>query len=591
MKNMKKKIGITALLALLGIATYCFFYDFDHDNDIIYYGGDILTMRDSSDKIEAIYVKNGKIIETGSKETIFKLKTTLTQVIDLQGKTLMPGFFDAHGHFDFATIFADMEDISGVKYRKATDVWRIVEEKSKNGKAGEWLFFYGLDPALTQGVETPSLRYLDSIAPDKPIVLLTKALHVFYANSLAFSTLGITDKTPDPSKVSYYERDANGKLTGGIVEQAALEPIRLKLQEIAKKTYLKNTEKVMADYAQYGVTSAVNMGLSNTNKNVLGLYEHIAGQHAKPMFNLLQLIGKLPKRHANSRIFLYLRKEYDAFLPEKIENRDDFFKIIGIKMWYDGSPYVGSMFLRHPYIRSNFTINDIHLGNNHTSESLLKPEELETLIEKYQSKGWQVAIHAQGDRANEEVIGVYEKIHKKQPINAYRHRIEHCMLLPKTAINAVKTMGISPSFHINHLLYYGEFLKSDIIGDERGEMIFPIQSVAEQGIRYSLHADMPQFYPNPLLLASTSVNRLTESGHLINGKERVSVYQALKSITLDAAWQLHLEDKLGSIEKGKYADFVILDKNPLKNAPEMMASIKVLETIVAGNTIWKMRRN
>lgn len=584
---MKKTIGAILLLALIIVGAYCFFYDYDHNNDTIYYGGDIVTMRDSMDKIEAIYVKNGKIIETGSKEAIFKLKTANTQVIDLQGKTLMPGFFDPHGHFDFMTIFANMTDISGIKYRKSEDVWRIMEETCRNGKAGEWLFFYGLDPALTKGINTPSLNYLDSIAPDKPIVLITKALHIFYANSKALADLGITDKTPDPSKASYYERDATGKLTGGIVEQAALEPIRLKMLELFKKSFIKNTQKVMADYGQYGVTSVVNMGFSNTNKNVLELYKYIAAEHSTVLQNALHLIGKLPQRKPNQRVFMYLRKEYDDFLPENVENGDDFFKIIGIKMWYDGSPYVGSMFLKNPYIPSNFTINDIHLGPNHTSESLLKPEELEAFIEKYQSKGWQIAIHAQGDRANQEVIEVFEKLHKKKAFNEMRHRMEHCMLLPKTVINSMKTMGISPSFHINHVLYYGDFLKSDIIGDERAEMMFPIQSVAAQNIPYSLHADMPQFYPNPLLLASTSVNRMTESGHLINGKERVSVYQALKSMTIDAAWQLHMEQKLGSIEKGKYADLVILDKNPLKTASEMMSSIQVLETIVAGNTVWK----
>jgi predicted amidohydrolase YtcJ len=584
---MKKIIGIAALLALSILALYCFFHDYNHDNDAIYFGGDIISMRDSTDKIEAIYVKNGKIIETGSKETIFKLKTANTQLIDLQGKTLMPGFFDAHGHFDYATVFADMVDISGIKYRKAADVWQIVETSCKNAQPEEWVYFYGLDPVLTKGMKTPTLHYLDSIAPNKPIVIMTKALHVFYANSKAFSLLGITDKTPDPSKASYYERDANGKLTGGIIEQAALEPIRLKVQELTKKNFVKNTEMVMSKYAQWGVTSVVNMGLSNTNKNILNLYEHLAAERPKPLTNLFELMGKLPKRHANSRIFLYLRKEYDAFLPQTVENGDDFFKIMGIKCWYDGSPYSGSMFLKKPYIRSDFTINDIHLGPNHTSESLLKPEALQALIEKYQSKGWQIAVHAQGDIANEEVIEVLENVHKKQPINAFRHRIEHCMLLPKTAMPTLSKMGVSPSFHINHLLYYGEFLKSDIIGDVRGEMIFPIHSAAEQGIRYTLHADMPQFYPNPLSLASTSVNRKTESGVLVNYTEGVSIWQALKSVTIDAAWQLHLEHKLGSIEKGKYADLVILDKNPLKNAPEMMSSIQVLETIVAGNSVWK----
>jgi predicted amidohydrolase YtcJ len=317
----------------------------------------------------------------------------------------------------------------------------------------------------------------------------------------------------------------------------------------------------------------------------------LSAESSKPLLNALQLIGKLPKRQANSRIFLYLRREFDSFLPEKAENGDDFFKIMGIKLWYDGSPYSGSMFLKKPYIQSNFTINDIHLNPNHTSVSLLKPEELQALVEKYQSKGWQVAVHAQGDIANEEVIETFKKIYKKQPFDAFRHRIEHCMLLPKTSIAAIKRMNMTTSFHINHLLYYGEFLGNNIIGKERAEMIFPIQSVVNQDIKYSLHADNPQFYPNPFSLMSTSVNRTTESGLLITPAERVSVWQALKSMTIDAAWQLHMESKLGSIEKGKYADLIILDKNPLKNAPEKMSSIKVVETIVAGNSIWKMGNN
>ncbi|MCP9769039.1 amidohydrolase [Lacihabitans sp. LS3-19] len=585
-----KKIFLTLfLLAIVSLIYYCFFFDFDHSNDTLYFGGEIITMQDSTELAEAVYVKNGKIIATGNKSELIKLTSNKTELHDLKGKTLMPGFFDPHGHFDFATIFADMVDISGINHRTPKEVWDKVEAACKKGQKGEWIFFYGMDPPLTKGIKSPTISYLDSIAPDKPIVIITKALHVFYVNSQAFAEIGISSKTPDPSKASYYERDEKGNLTGGIVEQAALEPLRLKLQEIVKKNFVKNTQKVLDDYAQMGVTSVVNMGLSNTSDLILSLYRHLSGEKPKPLTNALQLIGKLPNRQPNPRIFLYLRKEYDSFLPKNVENGDDFFKILGLKFWYDGSPYSGSMFLRKPYLQSNFTINDIHLGPGHTSESLMRQSELETLIEKYQSKGWQIAVHSQGDIAGEEVIAAYENVHKKSPINTYRHRIEHCMLLPKTSLEAMKKMNISPSFHINHLLFYGDFLKSDIIGEERSEQIFPIQSAVNHKLRYTLHADSPQFIPNPLSLISTSVNRTTESGTLIGPAERVSVWQALKSMTIDAAWQMHMEDKLGSIEKGKYADFVILDKNPLKVPSQNLSKIKVLETIVAGNQIWKAK--
>jgi predicted amidohydrolase YtcJ len=586
---MKKRIGIALFIALMGIGFYCYLADYDHHNDTLYFGGDILTMHDSTDRVEAVYVKDGKIVATGSKADLLKLQTSSTKLVDLQGKTLMPSFFDAHGHFDLATAFGSMVDISGIKYRNPADVLHIMETEARKGEAGKWLFFYGFDPILTKGIHSPTIQYLDSIAPNKPVLVITKALHVSYANSLAFKEMGISDKTPDPSQTSYYQRDANGQLNGGIVEQEALKPFKGKIQELAKENFVKNTEKVLGEYAALGVTSVVNMGLVNANKNILNLYEHLAAQHPKPLFNLLQLIGKLPKRKPTPRIFIYLSKDNADLLPVSAHNGDDFYKTMGVKLWYDGSPYAGSMYLRKPYIQSDFTKNDILLTPNHTSHSLLKPDELQGYIEKYQANGWQIAIHAQGDIATQEVMAVFQNIHKKSPINAFRHRIEHCMLLSKEGRIPMKTMTISPSFHINHLLYYGEFLGSDILGEERANLIFPIQSIAEMGIPYTLHADMPQFIPNPLSLASTSVNRTTQDGLLINAQERVSVWQALKSITIDAAWQLHLENKLGSIEKEKYADFVILDKNPLKIAPEMLSSIQVLETIVAGNTIWIKR--
>lgn len=323
-----------AFLVLLGFISYFLLTkDYSHENEIIYFGGNIITMKDTTNQVDAIFVKDGKIIETGKKDDIFKLKTPNTQLVDLRGKTLMPGFFDPHGHFDLATVFAGMIDISGVKYRKAADVLNIMKTTCKNAKPDDWIFFYGLDPVLTKDIKSPTIQYLDSIAPDKNVIVITKALHVFYANSKAFAALGITDKTPDPSKGSYYERDSTGKLTGGIVEQAALEPVKLKIQEIAKRDYLVNTQKVMNDYAKIGVTSIVNMGLTNTNKNIITLYEHLAAYQPKPLSNALQLIGKLPERQPASRIFLYLRKEYDSFLPEKVEKGDDFFKIIGIKLW------------------------------------------------------------------------------------------------------------------------------------------------------------------------------------------------------------------------------------------------------------------
>jgi predicted amidohydrolase YtcJ len=584
---MRKWLIFSILIGLLAWIAYVAMSDYDHSNEIIYFNGDIITMNDQMPSVEAILVKNGKIIEVGKKANIFKFKTSKTQVIDLQGKTLMPGFFDAHGHFDIATIFYGMVDISGFTHKKAATVWQAIAEAARKTPKGEWIFCKGFDPILTKDLEPPTVQKLDSLAPHNPIILISQTLHFYYANSRALAEVGINSKTPNPSKASYYERDKTGKLTGLVVEQAAFEPFRVKLSERVLKSFAQNTQNLMLDNAKNGITSTVTMGLNINRKNVLRLYEHLSGEKAQPFNNLLVWVGMLPTRQPLLRHFIYLRhQDAKELLPQQAENGDDFFKIMGIKLFYDGSPYIGSMYIRKPYIQSKLTKDGIHLSPNHRGEALLRPEEFKNLVEEYQSQGWRIAMHCQGDRAISEAMEVFEQINQKTPLSAFRHRLEHCLMLPNEWIPAMKKMNITPSFHINHILYYGEALQLDLLGEARTQKILPVNSVATQQIPFSLHGDQPMFEAKPLSLVSTALNRTSESGLLINEKESIAILQALKSVTIDAAWQLHLEKKLGSIEKGKYADLVILAQNPLKTNSQSIAKIEVLETIVAGNTVW-----
>jgi predicted amidohydrolase YtcJ len=582
---MKKWLIIATLGILIVLTSYLLLTDYDHSNDVIYFGGDIVTMNDSVPSVEAIMVKDGKITAVGSKESVLKLKSENTQLIDLKGKTLLPGFFDAHGHIDIATIFYDMTDISGFTHKTPSSVWETVIEKVKNTPKGEWIYCKGFDPILTKDLQPPTIQFLDSIAPNNPVVLITQALHSYYVNSEALAGVGINQKTPDPSRASFYEKDAKGELTGLIVEPAAFEPFRLKLSEGLKTKFAENTQKLMLYNAKRGVTSTVTMGLTTSNKNILTLYQDLSSEKPKALHNLLRLFGKLPERHPNLRHFVYLRKDGVDLLPENVDNGDDFFKIMGVKLWYDGSPYIGSMYLRKPYIQSKLTKEGFHLTPSHQGEALIKPEEFGKLIKQYQSKGWQVAVHCQGDQAIAEIMAEFEQINRKNTISAYRHRLEHCLLLPQEVMASMKKMNVSPSFHINHILYYGDALKNDILGEERVQKVFPIKTFTAQQVPFSFHADQPMYEADPLSLVSTAVNRTTQSGLVINKNEGITVWKALQAVTIDAAWQLHLEQKLGSIEKGKYADFVILDKNPLKVAPATISTIQVLETIVAGNQL------
>lgn len=583
-----KRIVLIVLVVLAIPVGYLFLKDNAYDSDILFYGGTVLTMNDKRPSAEAVLVRGGKIVEVGKREDLLKHATPDTEQRDLKGQTLMPGFFDAHGHVDVATVFYSMVDVSGFSHRTPESVWDEIRTDAGSKPDGEWIWCYGYDPILTPGLRISSVAFLDSLAHGHPLVIISSTLHFYYANTLAFEAMGITETTPAGNASSYYEKDANGKLTGLIVEQEAFEPFRKKLQEKLLDSFASDLQKQMGTYASRGITSMVTMGLTTANPNILLLFRHLSGEHATFVSNVLELIGKLPARQVPLRHFVYLRDRDESLLPPSPrEAGDNFFRIIGIKTWYDGSPYVGSMYLSEPYIRSNYTQQDLHLESTHRGSSLLSPAELGAVLAKYQSKGWPVAVHAQGDQAIREVVTAFADQAAKRAQPVLRNRIEHCLLLPVEEVSRIAaTPGLSVSFHINHILYYGDFLRSDILG-KRTDIILPVRTVSDSGVVFSLHADNPMFEANPISLVRTAVVRSTECGNMIGREQRIQLYDALKAVTIHAAWQVGMEDELGTIEPGKYADLVILSTNPYTVPPKEVSTIEVRETIVAGNTIWK----
>jgi len=583
-----KRIILIACIPLALLTAYLFFKDNSYKNDILFYGGTVLTMNDKRPSAEAVLIKDGRIVDVGARETLLKHATPDTEQRDLQGRTLMPGFFDAHGHVDVATVFYSMVDVTGFNLRTPESVWNEIGQATHSTPPGEWIFCYGYDPILTKGLHIRSLAFLDSLAPDHPLVIISSTLHFYYANTLAFQGVAISEASSTGDESSYYEKDPAGKLTGLVVEQEAFEPFRKKLQEKLLTSFASDLQRQMRKYASRGITSMVTMGLTTANSNILTLFRHVSAAHPTFISNALELIGKLPAREVPLRHFVYLRDRDESLLPiGPNEAGDDFFRIIGIKTWYDGSPYVGSMYLSEPYVQSPYLQMDLHLDPSHRGRSLRSPEALDELIEKYQSKGWPVAVHAQGDQAIKDVVAAFAGQAAHHPESALRNRIEHCLLLPKSEVGRIaNTPGLSVSFHINHILYYGDFLRSDILGN-RTDAILPIRTVNDSSVIFSLHADNPMFEANPLSLVRTAVVRSTESGHVIGSDERVQLYDALKAVTIFAAWQVGMDKELGSIEPGKYADLVILSTNPFTVPPREVGSIEVLETLVAGNSIWK----
>ena len=559
--------------------------DFSEGADILFHNGPIITMEKDQPNAEAVYIENGIIKLVGDYDLLRKNIKKTTIVVDLKGQSLLPGFIDSHTHPALSAFLHNMVDLSGFIHKTEEDLWNHFADKVSDYNPGDWILCKGFDQILVPDLIPPHISFLDSIAPNNPVLIISQSLHSYWANSHAFHAAGINRTTPDPEKSSYYERDTNGNFTGYIAEQAAFEPFKKEiLSSLGIKRLKENSLMVLKDYAKNGYTSITSMGITTSDKKVIQLYKHISSKTSTITNRILSLLDILPKRENTVRNFIFLRYDAAHLFPTSSANGDDFFKIMGVKLWYDGSPYTGSMYLEAPYLDNHFTNNVLHIPSGHTGIPLLTKNQLSSYIMKYQSEGWQVAIHAQGDIAIRDIMNVFDNIGLPSE-NDFRHRIEHCILIDNESIEKMSKMNIHPSFHINHLYYYGDALEKQIIGASRADQMLPLKAAAENDLRFTLHADQPMFPSKPFSLLHTAVNRKTKDGKTLGKQNLITVYQGLEALTINAAWQIKMDEKIGSIKEGKYADLIILDRNPLETDKEDLRSIRVLDTYVHGNKI------
>ncbi|MGY8780165.1 MAG: amidohydrolase [Fidelibacterota bacterium] len=581
-----KKIVYTFVVAVaLLLIAFALEPSFTPKGSLYIYNGTVITLEDEQPKANAVFVDKGKIVAVGNDtELRLHLKKT-TQLLDLKGATLLPGFIDPHTHPVASSFLHGMIDLSGFTHENQKEIWAHLESKIRNYPQGEWILCKGLDVVLVDDLEPPHITYLDSISPNNPLLILSLSMHSFWGNSLAFNAAGINKKSSNPNGSSYYGKDVGGNLNGYISEQAAFQPFReIVINTMGSAVLKEKCVTVLNEYAANGNTSITSMGITTSDPNVIRLYQYLSSQKISLFNKVFQILGLLPNRKPTVRNFVFVRDDADHLLPESSNNGDDFFKLMGVKFWYDGSPYTGSMFLDEPYELSTVNQNKIHVPSGYSGKALWNKNEIANRIQQYDSAGWQVAVHTQGDRAISETLDGFEKSRISKDS---RHRLEHCLLPSKKSIKRMAELEVSPSFHINHLWYYGEALENHIIGRERTDKILPLKTAENNSLIFSLHSDQPMFESDPLSLIHTAVNRETRDGKIVGKSNKISVKQGLKSLTINAAWQIKMENKIGSIKPGKYADFVIIDQNPMIIDPRKIKDINVLQTIVNGNTIYK----
>lgn len=527
----------------------------------IYYNGTIVTMDEKQPQVEAVCVEDGIIIKAGTKNKILGMQDKDTNLVDLEGKTMLPGFIDAHSHFVGMANSLSQCDLS-----QATSFDEIAEKMKQfiaksTIKEGEWVFGCNYDHNFLAERKHPDKFFLDKISTVIPIVLVHASSHMGVANSAALAAQNITGETPDPEGGKFAHMEGTNEPTGFMEENAFIN-FQNKAPMLGVERLMELMVKAQEIYASYGVTTIQE------------------GMVAKPLFELLQYAASQELLYIDVIGFINILHNRDLMKAHKeyVGHYVNHFKIGGYKVFLDGSPQGRTAWMTTPYKDSN---------DGYCGYPILKDEQLQDIIQMALEDEQQLLAHCNGDAAAQQYISQFERVHKESPeLDTKRPVMIHAQLVRKDQLQRMSAISMMPSFFIAHTYFWGD-IHIENFGKERGDLISPAKDAVDLNIFYTFHQDSPVLMPDMMGTIWCAVNRMTKKGVCIGEKERINVYDALKGITVNAAYQYFEEDKKGSITEGKQADFVILDCNPLEIEKMKLGDVKVLETIKAGKPIYK----
>lgn len=536
----------------------------------IYFNGNIITVDQNESVVEAILIEDGKIKAVGSNDEILSLDKDATK-IDLEKKTVLPGFIDPHGHL-VAIAQTLMIVMLGDVTSKEELLERLKNELKENPvEEGKWLIGFGYDNTKFEGGEHPTKFDLDTVSKEIPITVSHASGHLAAVNSKGLELYGYAGEdyiVPEGGvvrTVSPDSREANGVLE----ENAILNSEKKKvIPDMGFEDILKAIVRAQKLYASLGITTTQDASVEEANH-----YQHMLGACAQNNMLFLDVVGLATQPSTKN-----LMKNEGTPKREYFNH----YKLAGAKTWLDGSPQGFTAWLSKPYHVVPQGQPADYCGYGTQSDEVVTNYFVDCI-----EMNIQVHVHVNGDEACEQFLRCYEKaVEITGHGTELRPVMVHCQALRYDQLDRVKALNAVPTFFNDHVRFWGDLHHDQVFGPERAQNISPIGWALEKGIRFTIHQDPPVKVPNQIIGIHTAVNRTTESGRVLGEHQRISVMEAIKAVTINGAYQYFEEDTKGSLEVGKLADMVILDKNPLEIPSKELDTIKVLETIKEGKTIF-----
>jgi predicted amidohydrolase YtcJ/heat shock protein HslJ len=538
--------------------------------DVIYHNGSILTMAGAeATYVEALAVKDGKIAFAGSKSNALKMKGDVTKIVDLGGKTLLPGFIDGHSHYINSLLVADQCKLYSPPSGPGKDVPSIIAELKRYATErkipkGEMIMGYGYDDTVMPGGRLLNRDDLDEAFPDNPVRIEHVSMHGVVLNSLALKYYDISVETETPAG-GVIVRKPGTKEPWGLIMETAFLPVVAKSEPMTAQREINATRAGQMLYAENGVTTA-----------------HEGATH----FPQIQTIQRASDAGANiiDVVAYPFITDADKVLAEyplekwtKYENR---FKLGGVKITLDGSPQGRTAFFTTPYLTGGPS------GEKNWKGEPTFPQDLANkMFKKVYEMNVPLLVHCNGDASIDAFLTAYEFVRAGDYSKPWNVTTIHTQFIRKDQIAKFVQYKIRPSFYTLHTFYFADAHIANR-GREQAMYISPMRDAIDAGLRPTNHTDFVVAPLDQMMMLYSAVNRISRAGAEIGLDQRVTPYEGLKCMTEWASEQYGEQASKGTLEAGKRADLVILNKDPLKVDPKAIKDIKVVETIKDGVSIF-----
>jgi len=519
--------------------------------DLLLHHGNILTLDPQGPRAEAVAIAGDRFLAVGTNGEVTRLATARTRQVHLEGRTVVPGFIDAHTHLSYSGI-RHLRQVD-CDLRSIAEIQAALRERAGRTPPGQWVIGFKYDDTKTSDGRRLTREDLDAAAPRHPVYVGHRGGHTAYVNSAAFRLAGVGEKTPDPPG-GHIDRDpATGRLTGGLRERA-IDPFqKLFFSAYTRDEYREGVKIITRMMVRSGVTSAHDaLGNPDDLRAYQDSYE--AGELALRVYCLID--------------FNFLDRMMAAGLRTGLGN--EWVRIGAVKMISDGS-----------ISERTARISESYIGRPDDHGILVMEEDaLYAVARKAHAAGWQIGVHANGDVAIDQTLRVYERLQKEHPRPDPRFRLEHCTIINDGLVRRIRALGAIPNPFSTYVYYHGEKMRE--YGPERLNSMFAVRSFLDAGIRVTQTSDYPPGPFEPMMALQSQVTRTDSKGNVWGPRQRVTVEEALRVGTIHGAYASFEEKLKGSIEAGKLADMVVLARDPLRVEPSTLIQIPVERTMVGG---------